>query len=148
MLLNRWMDAILYCFGGRDEQNSGISARRDFGVAAGSRPSGRRLVHQNLAEQNYSYFGHHGRQNNVKSLPSMHQVASVGQLLLLPKENFSWVIISIVYNIFLNEPLFYIFSQVLQFFKSYDFKRTVEKSANDTGQENEVITQTFKKRGI
>ena len=71
MLLNRWMEAILHYFGGRDEQNNGISARRDFGVAAGLRPLGRRLRHQNIAEQKYHYFAHRGRQNNVKSRTSI-----------------------------------------------------------------------------
>ena len=60
MLLNRWMDAILHYFGGRDEQNSGISARRDFGVAAGSRPLGRRLLHQNYANQKKHNFDPRG----------------------------------------------------------------------------------------
>ena len=56
MVFNRWMDAILHYFGGRDEQNTCFSALRDFGVAA-----------QNLAGQKYHYFTHHDRQNNVKS---------------------------------------------------------------------------------
>ena len=71
MLLNRWMDAILHQFSGWDEQNGGISARRDFGVAAGSRPLGWRLVHQNLAEQKYHHFAHPGRQIDVKWRPSI-----------------------------------------------------------------------------
>ena len=71
MLLTRWMDAILHDFDGRDEQNNGISARRDFCVVAGLRPLGRRLLHQNLTEKKYHYFAHHGRQNDVKSRPSI-----------------------------------------------------------------------------
>ena len=71
MLLHRWMDAILHGFGGRDEQNNGISARRDFGAAASAQAGASRMLHQNLAEQKYHYFAHRGRQNNVKSLPSI-----------------------------------------------------------------------------
>ena len=77
MLLNRWINTILHYFGGRDKQNESFSAWGDLGVAAGSRPLGRRLLHQNLAEQKYHYFAYHGRQNNVKSRPSIDYATSM-----------------------------------------------------------------------
>ena len=64
MLLNRWMEAILHYFGGRDEQNSGISARRDFD--AGARAG---------CYTKISPSRHHGPKNNEKSLPYIDQVA-------------------------------------------------------------------------
>ena len=66
MLLNRWINTILHYFGGRDKQNESFSAWGDLGVAAGSRPLGRRLLHQNYANQKKHNFDPHGRENHVK----------------------------------------------------------------------------------
>ena len=66
MLLNRWMDAIVHYFGGRDEQNSGISARQDFGAAASARAGASRLLHKNYANQKEHNFDPHGSENHVQ----------------------------------------------------------------------------------
>ena len=75
MLLNRWMDAILHYFGGRDEQNTCFSTRRDFGAAASARAGAGRLLHQNYIKQKKHNFVCRGRENSVKALQSIDEVA-------------------------------------------------------------------------
>ena len=48
MLLNGWNDTDLHYFGGFSGKKNVFSARRDFGVVAGSRPLGRRPPRQGL----------------------------------------------------------------------------------------------------
>ena len=66
MLLNQWIDTILHDFHGHGDQNCVFSDWRNFGVVAGSRPLGRRLLHQNYANQKKHNFDPHGRENHVK----------------------------------------------------------------------------------
>ena len=74
MLFNRWVDAILNLFGGRDEENGGISAQRYFGAVASARAGASRLLHKNFVHQKKHNLACRERQNDAKSCQSIDEV--------------------------------------------------------------------------